>query len=215
MTDKPKAEVAPLTLRCKACGVSFQVPAGRSGAKRAYCDLHARSKSIHRAEFAYQQRKNLGAEMAAQGAAAREVGKVLRLAAGLRVFTDPELAAKIAGVTERGDELAALVVRARRELADVVAGDMRGTAHVAESVAHILLVEVLERRAEIPAKDLAQFARFALQARQEFIGEGVQSNYIAINIGVVPPPADGKLTPEQRAKVQGRAEAQADASRSG
>ena len=143
------------------------------------------------------------------GALAREVGQVARLAAALRLYADPVAAARFVGIGAEGPELDELVHRARTQHATLIeGGGMRETVRLAETALHVLLVDVMERRAEMPAKDVAQFIRGLLQVRGELVGDGPQVDYLAISLGLVPPPEDGKLTPEQEAKLRGTAPAE-------
>lgn len=200
--NPPEDDDRTLTLTCEApeCGQPFawRIAPGR---RPKYCPEHRREAADTRTEIAYRAQKRDIAEEVLTTRDARDVARLARLAAGLRVYPDPLLAAKFAGVRERGEALDALVAQTRALHPRTVGGDMRDTAVLAEAVTHVLLAEVLERRAELPARDLANFARFALQAAQELRAEGPQTNYVALELAFAPPPADGRLTEEQRAKV--------------
>lgn len=209
MSDRESLDVLPasVTITCAAPGPAHTFEwTPRSGRKPKFCPQHRRSAGTERSQAAYDQRRRGIAEEVRSAELTREVGRISRLAAGLRVYRNPELAARFVGIDATGPELAELVARARAEHPSVITGDMRDTAHLAEAAVHVLLTECLERRAEMPARDLAHFARFALQARQELIGDGPPTNYVSINLGIVPPPSSGKLTEEQRARVQGVSE---------
>jgi hypothetical protein len=130
-------------------------------------------------------------------------GKVSRLAAGLRVYQDPLMAAQLFGITERGKDLERLTDLARTTYPKVIDGDMSQTAQLAQAVTHAILTDLLVRRAELPARDLAGALKQVSMLAADLVPEGPMTNYTELHLGVVPPPADGKLTPEQQAQVFG------------
>lgn len=181
-----------------------------TGARPKYCPAHRRTLANERSEAAsVQRRRQTIVEEVKSASFTRDVGRISRLAACLRVFEDIQTAGRFAGLPETGLELEALVERAKREFPSVVSGDLRGTRHLAEAAIHAVLTEGFERRAEMSAKDLPQFGRFALQARQDLAGDGPTTNYVAIQLGIVSEPPSGQLTAEQRARVQGIEQARA------
>jgi len=205
--DKPAAEAAPpatIRIQCKGPGPAhyFEI-VPRGGRRPAYCPEHRRAPSVERSELAYRARRGMAHELEATRARARESGRALRLAAGLRVLPDPIQAAGLVGLDVQGPELEELVRRAHTEHARVISGDLRDLASLAEATLTMILLEVVERRAELPAKDLAAVAGLALKTRQDVRGDGPETNYVSINLSVTPPPADGKLTPDQLAQIRG------------
>jgi hypothetical protein len=208
MSDGKRAEAAPLDpwrLTCEepGCGKVFEHPRGRRGNRPKRCPDHRRSVSVERSELAYHRRTRMKGEIERAAAEARDASKLARLAVGLRVERDPELAARLVGVEERGPELVELAARAKREHENLVNGDMRELSRRAEAAVFLMIQEAIERRAEMMPKDLAAFTRVAIDARDAFKGEGPQHNYTKIILEVTPPPASGRLTPEQFAKLRG------------
>jgi hypothetical protein len=132
---------------------------------------------------------------------AHEASMCARLAAGLRMSPNLETAASLTGVTLRGPELEALAERARREHEQLITGDMRETAHLAEGVIHLFMLEVLERRGAMTPRDLVLFLGFAADARKSFLGDGPEQNWISINLSVEPP---RPLTEEERERIHGK-----------
>lgn len=212
-TVPPSSAPDPIQIACTGPGPPHTfswIP--RGGKRPKFCPEHRRSQATDRSQVAHEARRQDITEDIRSASLAREVGQLSRLAASLRIYSDPAIAAKFVGISAEGPELEALVNRARAEHPTLIEGGMRETARLAETLIHVLLVEVMERRAEMPARDLANFFRSALQARNELIGDGPQTNYLAISLGVVPPPLDGKLTAEQEARVKGTPMPEPDAS---
>lgn len=193
----------PIRLKCARCGEAFDyLPKG--GRRPKYCEKHRRGKAQERGEVAAQirrERENRETREAAKLAAG--AAAVSRLAAGLRVYNDPEQAAQLFGVLQRGDELAALVELARATHPKVINGDLSQTARLAQATVHALLTDLLERRTELPARDLGAALKVAANLAAELAPEGPQHNYTALVAFLEPPPKDGKLTPEQLAKMRG------------
>jgi len=191
------------TLSCTSCGREFEHPV-QGGRPPARCPDCRDPISVERSKLSYGLRKKRENELARQAAAAEEASRLVRFAAALRVFpADPETAAKFAGLRVPKAKLPALVAEARKAFASIAHGDMREAGRLADGVLTMIVSEIAARRAELPAKDLIQAGRLALFARQEFVADGPAHSYTAINLSVVPPPAEGKLTPDQRAKVHG------------
>lgn len=206
MGDGPPAESIPqptVTLACGApgCGLPFEWTP-RGGRKPKYGPCHKRAASVERSELAYGHRKKIAEHIDKQERETRQATQCARLAAGLRITDDPLQAAMMFGVDARGEELTQLAARARAQHEQLIAGDMRDTAHLAESTIHVLLLESIERRGSFSPRDLAMLMRFGLDVRQAFIGEGAQANYTSIVLVAEPP---RPLTDDERARVRGKA----------
>lgn len=202
---KREAEAAPAptkTATCAKCGVTFTYER-RGGAPRKFCDKHTRGSSAKRSESAAYARRSMTELVKAESEAAAAAARVARLAAGLRVHHDLESAAALFGVDATGKELRDLAVLARAHYDGVIAGDMVATGRLAQAVTHALLADVLAERHMIPSRDKPHALKTVHTIARELIPEGNEANWTAINLVFTPPPADGKLTPEQRAKIRG------------
>lgn len=202
---KRKGPPAPVKLTCATCGRAFAFDPRVGGRRPKYCEEHRRRPNQERAELALQlrrQRERRDLRDQAQGAAA--AGQVARLAAGLSVVPDLEQAARLFGVVAgKGGDLGELERAARTLYPKLVAGRDDVTAQLGRAAANALLVDLLERRAELPARDLASAIKVAAGLAQDFAPDGPQHNYTSFTVQLLPPPADGQLTPEQRARAQG------------
>lgn len=205
VTARSQAQVAPavVKLKCATCGASFE-RARTGGRLPKYCPEHRRKRSQQRGEIAAQMREEAERrDVREQRRQTAVPAQVSRMAAGLRVYQDVELAAKMFGVTAMGADLTALAELARATHPKVIAGDMSQTALLAQAAVHVFLTDLLERRAELPARDLPQALKMASIIAAELTPDGAQHNFTAFHAFLTPPPEDGRLTPEQRAIAYG------------
>lgn len=140
-------------------------------------------------------------EIEAGARATRIASQAVRLAAGLRVTTNVEQAAALSGVQARGAELAQLEAVARKQFPQLIAGDMRDLAGLAEMGIAVFMSEAIERVGSMTPRDVGLVLRNFLEMRGAFVGDGPEENWIGIKIGVEPP---RPLTKEERDRVQGR-----------
>lgn len=190
---------------CSFPGCSNPLPEepSRPGFPRRLCDVHTRAGPNREHKARHLARGSRAEELEDLRRRSAKAQEPLKLAAGLRVATDPELAAAMFGIRARGTRLAKLAVEARARFPGVVEGGLSELGAYAEAATLVLLAELVERRHEMPARDVANALRATLQIAAEAAPEGGAPKYATINLTVIPPPEN--LTPEQAEELRRRA----------